>query len=87
MRGPTAASASSGVEVQRPAVDVAEDRNGVLVHDAIRRRHEAERGGQDLVAGANAGRPHREMETAGAARHRGGLVGPEPVREGTLESL
>ena len=50
------------VEVEGLRVDVAEDRPGALVEQAVGGGDEAEGAGQDLVAGAPAERPHPEVQ-------------------------
>ena len=50
------------VEVEGHRVDVAEDRPGALVEQAVGRGDEAEGAGQDLVALAPAQRPHAEVQ-------------------------
>ena len=59
-----------GVEVERLRIDVAEDRPGALVEQAVGRGDEAEGAGQDLVARAPAERPHAEVQRRGAAGDR-----------------
>ncbi len=50
------------VEVERLRIDVAEDRPGALVEQAVGGGDEAEGAGQDLVAGPPAQRPHAEVQ-------------------------
>ena len=75
------------VEVERHRVDVAEDRAGALVEQAVGGGDEAEGAGQDLVAGAPAERPHAEVQAGGAAGDRNRVLDAEPLGEGTLEAL
>ena len=75
------------VEVEGHRVDVAEDRPGALVEQAVGRGDEAEGAGQDLVARAPAERPHAEVQGGGAAGDRDRVLDPEPGGELALEAL
>ena len=57
-----------GIEVERPRVDVREDRDAALVHEAVRRRGEGVRRRDHLVARPDAGRDAEQMQ----ARRAGG---------------
>src|SRR4051794_1637995 len=74
------------VEVERLRVDVAEDRPGALVEQAVGRGDEAERAGQHLVALAPAERPHAEVQRRRAAGDRDRVGGAEPGGELALEA-
>ena len=63
-----------GVEVEGDRVDVAEDRLGALVEQAVGGGDEAERAGDDLVALAPAQRADAEVERGRAARDRDRVV-------------
>ena len=75
------------VEVEGDRVDVAEDRPGALVQQAVRRGDEAERAGQDLVAGPPPECSHAEVQAGRAAGDRNRVLDPEPLGEGPLETL
>ena len=74
------------VDVERARVDVAEDRPGALVEDAVRRGDEAERRGDDLVAAA---RRRRRAARGGGPRCRSRpptrAATPSRARESALE--
>ena len=68
VRGVTAASTQPpGSRHPVGGVDVGEDGDGAGLHDGERRRHEAVRGNDDLVARANAGAPEPDDQSAGPA--------------------
>ena len=75
------------VDVERLRVDVAEDRLGALVEQAVGGGDEAERAGHHLVARAPAERPDAEVERRGPAGDGDGVLDPEPLGEGALEAL
>ncbi len=56
-----------GVDVQRPRINVHEDRDGAFVENDIRRGDEGEWGGDDQIGFANAGSYNGEMESCRAA--------------------
>ena len=74
-----------GVDVEGARVDVAEDRPGALVEQAVGRRHEAERRGHDLVPGLHPRGADRQVEAGRSARHRGHVARPQARAERGLE--
>ncbi|GBD46528.1 hypothetical protein HRbin41_01356 [bacterium HR41] len=73
------------IDVERHRIDVAENRLGALVEDAVRRGDEAERCRHYLVAGRDPRCPHREMERSRSARHRRDVLDAELLRQRALE--
>ena len=75
------------VEVERRRVDVDEDGHGAEARDAACRREEAERRGDDLVAGPEIERHQRDEERVGAARDADRVLDAEVRGDGALEGL
>ncbi len=83
---PTADRRGGRVDVERRRVDVAEDRLGALVEQAVGGGDEAERRGQHLVAGAPAELADGEVERRRAAGDGDGVVDAEPRGEARSNS-
>ena len=73
------------IEVVRARVDVGEHRHRTLVDRTVRGGDERERGGDHLVAGTDAGEPHRQVQAGSAARDPSTVLGADGLREQLLE--
>ena len=67
-------------------IDVGEDRRRALVEDAVGRGDERDRRRDDLVALADAGGAHEQVEAGRAARDRDGVLAVAERRERLLEA-
>ena len=85
MRGVIAASTAAGIEHERVGIDVGEDGRRALVEHAVGRGDERDRRRHDLVALADARRPHEQVQPGRAARDRDGVLGAAEGRELLLE--
>ena len=75
------------IHVERLRVDVGEDGDAALVHEAVRRRSERVRRRDHLVARLDAGGDAEQMETGGPGRDRGRVRRADPRREELLEPV
>src|SRR6266550_836967 len=75
------------VEIQRPPVDVREHRRGALEDEAVRRRHERDRRRDRFVARPQARRACEQVKPRRAARDRGRVRRPDPLRDERLEPV
>ena len=62
------------VHVAGQRIDIDEYRHGLFEKQGIAGGHKGERGGQDQVAGANAGRAHAQMQPGGAGIDADGMA-------------
>ena len=76
-----------GVDVEGAGIDVDEHRARAEVAENLGGRGEGERRGDNLVAGADAERPQREMQRAGAMRERERVFRADVAGEFILEAL
>ena len=76
-----------GIDVEGAGIDVDEHRARAEVAENLGGRGESERRGDNLVAGADAERPQREMKRAGAMRKRERVFGADVIGEFALEAL
>jgi hypothetical protein len=74
-------------EVQRPRVDVREDRRRALVHGAVRGGDERVRRGDHLVPGADSGDDAEQVEAGGSARDGRRVRRPDDLGERLLEAV
>src|SRR6266550_255407 len=77
----------SGVEIQRPRIDVGEDRRGALEDEAVRGGREGQRRGDRFVAGPEPGATREEVQARGAARDRDGVRRPDALGDELLEAV
>ena len=75
------------VEVQRPRVDVREDRRRAFEDEAVGGGDERERRGDRLVSRPKPGDSCKEVQARGAARDRGRKGGADPLGDQLLEAL
>ena len=76
-----------GVEVPRGSLAVDEHRPRAQVPHDVGRRHEGERGDENVVAGPDTQHHEREVERGGTARQRGRRRHAEHLRELAFERV
>jgi hypothetical protein len=76
-----------GIHVERAWIDVDEDRSAALVEDRVGGGDERERRRDDLVARADAGQAHGEVQAGRPARDGGDLTGAYPLGQRGLEPV
>ena len=76
-----------GDEIERPPVDIGEDRDPTLVEEAVRARCEGIRRGDHLVAGPNSGRDREQMQARRAGGDGRGVRCFHPLGDQLLETV
>ena len=86
-RGVIAASTAAGSRLSVARIDVGEHGSRALEDEAVRRRDERDRGGDDLVALPQPEPVAEQMEAGGSARHGHGVRRTDALREELLEAV
>jgi hypothetical protein len=87
VRAVSLASISRRVDVAGVGLDVHEHRPGAQQHDGLDRGGEGEGRGDDLVAGLQVQRHHRDQQRLGAAGHGDAVLGAGEGGQGRFELL